>query len=129
MQYMRTQLERAGTPGPRAIGIDDISVRKGHSYRILVSDLVRKRPIWFGGEDRSEASMAAFYDWLGLKKSRQIKLAVMDMWKPFRNVTKDTPQAAILFDKFHIMRHLGEALDKVRKAEYARLSGRDRRFI
>jgi transposase len=51
----------------------------------------------------------------------------MDMWKPFRNVTKDkAPQAAILFDKFHIMRHLGEALDKVRKAEYARLSGRDR---
>ena len=130
MQYMRAQLKRAGTPGPRAIGIDEISVRKGHSYRIVVSDLVRKRPIWFGGEDRSEASMAAFYDWLGLKKSRKIKLAVMDMWKPFRNVTKDkAPQAAILFDKFHIMRHLGEALDKVRKAEYARLSGRDRRFI
>jgi transposase len=39
------------------------------------------------------------------------------------------PQAAILFDKFHIMRHLGEALDKVRKAEYARLRGKDRRFI
>jgi len=39
------------------------------------------------------------------------------------------PQAGILFDKFHIMRHLGEALDKVRKAEYARVSGRDRRFI
>jgi transposase len=130
MQYMRAQLKRAGTPGPRAIGIDEISVRKGHSYRIVVSDLVRKRPIWFGGEDRSEASMAAFYDWLGLKKSRKIKLAVMDMWKPFRNVTKDkAPQAAILFDKFHIMRHLGEALDKVRKAEYARLSGKDRRFI
>lgn len=103
MQYMRAQLKRAGTPGPRAIGIDEISVRKGHSYRIVVSDLVRKRPIWFGGEDRSEASMAAFYGWLGLKKSRKIKLAVMDMWKPFRNVTKDkAPQAAILFDKFHI---------------------------
>jgi hypothetical protein len=41
-QYMRAQLERAGTPGPRAIGIDEISVRKGHSYRIVVSDLVRK---------------------------------------------------------------------------------------
>ena len=74
--------------------------------------------------------MVAFYDWLGLKKSRKIKLAVMDMWKPFRNATKDkAPQAAILFDKFHIIRHLGEALDKVRKTEYARLSGRDRRFI
>jgi transposase len=130
MQYMRAQLKRAGTPGPRAIGIDEISVRKGHSYRIVVTDLVRKRPIWFGGVDRSEASMVAFYDWLGLKKRRKIKLAVMDMWKPFRNATKDkAPQAAILFDKFHIIRHLGEALDKVRKTEYARLSGRDRRFI
>jgi len=129
-QYMRAQFKRAGMPGPRAIGIDEISVRKGHSYRIVVSDLVRKRPIWFGGADRSEASMATFYDWLGLKKSRKIELAVMDMWKPFRNATKDkAPQAAILFDKFHIMRHLGEALDKVRKTEYARLSGRDRRFI
>lgn len=129
-QYMRAQLKRAGTPGPRAIGIDEISVRKGHSYRIVVSDLIRKRPIWFGGADRSETSMAAFYDWLGPRKSLKIELAVMDMWKPFRNATKDkAPQAAILFDKFHIIRHLGEALDKVRKAEYARLSGRDRRFI
>ena len=130
MQYMRTQLARAGTPGPKAIGIDEISIRKGHTYRIVVSDLIRGRPIWFGGEDRSEASMALFYDWLGPNKTRGIGLAVMDMWKPFRNVTAArAPQAAILFDKFHIMRHLGEALDKVRKAEYARLSGRDRRFI
>ena len=39
------------------------------------------------------------------------------------------PQAAILFDKFHVIRHLGEALDTVRKSEYARLSGRQRRYI
>ena len=39
------------------------------------------------------------------------------------------PKAAVLFDKFHVMRHLGEALDTVRKSEYARLSGRDRRYI
>jgi len=129
-QYMQVQLARAGRPGPKAIGVDEISIRKGHSYRIVVSDLERKRPIWFGGEDRSEASMALFYDWLGSKKSGKIRLAVMDMWKPFRNATQQrAPQAAILFDKFHIMRHLGEALDKVRKAEYARLGGNDRRFI
>ena len=129
-QYMQAQLAKAGTPGPKAIGIDEISIRKGHTYRIVVSDLVRRRPIWFGGEDRSEGSMARFYEWLGPKKTRGIGLAVMDMWKPFRNATQDhAPQAAILFDKFHIMRHLGEALDKVRKAEYARLSGKDRRFI
>ena len=39
------------------IGIDEISIRKGHTYRIVVSDLLRGRPIWFGGDDRSEASM------------------------------------------------------------------------
>ncbi len=129
-QYMRAQLTKAGMPGPKAIGIDEISIRKGHTYRIVVSDLIRHRPIWFGGEDRSEKSMAQFYEQLGDKKTRGIRLAVMDMWKPFRNATQaHAPQAAILFDKFHIMRHLGEALDKVRKAEYARLSGKDRRFI
>ena len=35
---MRAQLARAGTPGPKAIGIDEISIRKGHDYRIVVSD-------------------------------------------------------------------------------------------
>jgi transposase len=129
-QYMKAQLAKAGTPGPLRIGIDEISIKKRHTYRIVVSDLDRKRPIWFGGEDRSEASMSQFYAWLGEKKSRRVRLALMDMWKPFRNATQaHAPQAAILFDKFHVMRHLGEALDKVRKSEYARLSGRDRRFI
>ena len=132
MEYMREQLRRMGRPAPKVIGIDEISITKGHTYRIVVSDLVRRRPIWFGGEDRSEASMDAFYAWLGPKKSRRIRLAVMDMWKPFRTSTlksEHAPQAAILFDKFHILRHLGEALDKVRQAEYARLTGKDRRFI
>jgi len=129
-QYMTEQLRRAGMPGPKAIGIDEISIRKGHTYRIVVSDLIRKRPIWFGGQDRSEASMAQFYKVLGASKSAGIRLAVMDMWKPFRNATQaHAPQAAILFDKFHVMRHLGEALDAVRKSEYARLSGKDRRYI
>lgn len=129
-QYMRAQLARVGTPAPKVIGIDEIAIRKGHTYRIVVSDLERRRPIWFGGSDRSEASMALFYDWLGPKKSQGIRLAVMDMWKPFRKVTAArAPKAAILFDKFHVVRHLGEALDAVRKSEYARLSGRQRRYI
>ena len=128
MQYMEAQLAGAGTPGPQVIGIDEIAIRKGHTYRIVVSDLLRGRPIWFGGDDRSEVSMGRFYAWLGEKKSAHIRLAVMDMWKPFRLATQAyAPQAAILFDKFHIMRHLGEAMDTVRKSEYARLSGRDRR--
>jgi len=130
MDYMREQIRRVGTPGPKVIGIDEISIRKGHSYRIVVSDLERRRPIWFGGEDRSEASMDQFYRFLGKKKAKRIRLAVMDMWKAFRNSThQHAPQAAILFDKFHVMKHLGEALDKIRKAEYARLTGKQRGFI
>jgi len=130
MDYMREQLRRAGTPGPRVIGIDEIAIRKGHTYRIVVSDLIRRRPIWFGGVDRSEASLDAFFAEIGLRKCKRVRLAVMDMWKAFRNSThRNAPQAGILFDKFHVLRHLGEALDQVRKKEYARVSGAERTFI
>ena len=129
-QYMNEQLRRLGQPGPQVIGIDEISIRKGHTYRIVVSDLLRLRPIWFGGKDRSEESMALFYESLGARKRKGIYLAVMDMWKPFRNAAKmHIPQARILFDKFHVIGHLGKALDEVRKSEYARLTGKNRQFI
>ena len=93
-EYMREQLRRTGTPGPKAIGIDQISIKKGHTYRIVVSDLVRRRPIWFEN-----------------------------------STVKHAPQAAILYDKFHVMRHLGKALDTVRKQEYKWLAEKDRSFI
>ncbi len=129
-QYMAEQLRRAKSPTPRVIGIDEISVGRGHSYRIVVSDLDRRRPIWFGGDDRSEASLDRFYAWLGPEKSRKIRLAVMDMWKGFRNSTrKNAPRARIVYDKFHVLRHLQDALDDVRKSEYARLTGPGRRWI
>jgi hypothetical protein len=57
---------------------------------------MRRRPIWFGGQDRSEKSMDEFFTWLGPKKSQQIRLAVMDMWKAFRKSTlkpEHAPQA------------------------------------
>jgi transposase len=128
--YMREQLRRVGKPGPKIIGIDELSIKKRHQYRIVVSDLIRERPIWFGGTDRSEASMDEFYRFIGEKAAKRIRLAVMDMWRPFRNSTEsNAPQAAVLFDKFHIIKHLGEALDKVRKAEYHRLTGKNRHYI
>ena len=130
IQYMQEKLRRAGKPRPKVIGIDEISIRKGHIYRIVVSDLEKRRPIWFGGEDRSEKSMDLFYEWLGPAKTKHIRLAVMDMWKPFEKSTRQkAPKAAILYDKFHVIRHLNEALDKIRKSEYARLTGNDRKFI
>jgi transposase len=131
-EYMTDQLTAAGPPSPRVIGIDEIAIATRHRYRIVVSDLELRRPIWFGGEDRSEASLDAFYAWLGPEKAGRIRLAVMDMWKAFRASTLrpgHAPQAAIVYDKFHILRHLGEAMDRVRKREYARLVGDDRRYV
>jgi transposase len=128
--YMQEQLRRAPKAQPKVIGIDEISVGKGHDYRIVVSDLERRCPIWFGAKDRTEESMNKFYEWLGPLKTKRIRLAVMDMWKPFENsAAVNIPQAAILYDKFHIIKHLGEAIDKIRKQEYKRISGNKRRFI
>jgi len=73
-QYMREQILKAGVPRPKVVGIDEISIRKGHTYRIAVSDLERRRPIWFGGKDRSEESMDDFYAFLrgGIEQRGQI---------------------------------------------------------
>ena len=128
--YMCEQVKRAGHPSPSVIGVDEISIKKGHSYRIVVSDLEEHRAIWLGGKGRTEADMDLFYAFLGKENAEKIRLAVMDMWKPFRKSTqRHAPQAAILFDKFHIVKHLGDALDEVRRSEYKRVTGEDRSFI
>lgn len=81
--YMRRQVELAGMPTPRAIVVDEISIRKGHNNRVIVSDLDQ------------------FYTFIGKTKCKRIKLAAMDMWKAFRNSTlKNAPQALIIYDKF-----------------------------
>lgn len=129
-EYMAEKLRRAGPVNASVIGIDEISIKRGHNYRIIISDLENKRPIWFGGTDRSEASLDLFYGSLNSLQKDNLRLVVMDMWKAFRKSTrKNVPHAAILFDKFHILRHLNEALDKIRKQEYKKLDGKDKRFI
>lgn len=124
-QYMTEQLRRAGAPGPQIIGIDDITIRKGHLYRIVVSDLIRGRSIRFRGTDRLEAILNLFFDeWLGPKKNRSIRLVGMDMREPFLNAPAAfVTDAAILYDKIHALRQLNEAMDKVHHSEYAPTQG------
>jgi len=129
-QYMRAWLAKTPPPAPRVIGVDELSIKKGHTYRIVVSDLERGRPIWIGGQGRTEADLDRFFLDLGPTKTARIRLAVMDMWKAFRHsVQTHAPQAQILFDKFHILRHLADAMDQVRRAEYQRVAAKDRAFI
>lgn len=128
--YMAEQLRRHPMPATSAIGVDEIAIRKGHEYRVVVSDLEQQRPIWFGGTGRKQEDLATFFTAYGRKRCAGIRVAVMDMWKPFRHATHEhAPQAQIVFDKFQILRHLNDALDEVRRSEYARLQGKQRRFI
>lgn len=128
--YMAEQLRRHPLPATTAIGVDEISIRKGHEYRVVVSDLLGQRPIWFGGSGRKQTDLAQFFAAYGARRCKGIQVVVMDMWKPFREATRaHAPTAEIVFDKFHILRHLNDALDAVRRSEYARVQGDQRRFI
>lgn len=130
IRYMQAWLAKTPPPAPQVIGVDELSIKKGHTYRIVVSDLERGRPIWVGGTGRTEADLDRFFLALGPQKTARIRLAVMDMWKAFRNsVQSHAPEAQILFDKFHILRHLADAMDQVRRAEYKRVATKDRAFI
>jgi transposase len=129
--YMRDILAKhPSSKNLRVIGIDEISIRKGHTYAIVVADLGQQRPIWLGGNGRKEEDLDIFFSEIGPDTAKGIKLAVMDMWKPFRNATKHhAPDAQLVFDKFHVLRHLSFALDEVRRSEYKRVNDKERRFI
>lgn len=132
MEYMEELLRKHPVPQRLgAIGVDEISIRKGHSYAIVVADLERRRPIWLSEElGRSEEDMDRFFDDMGPRRNQSLRLAVMDMWKPFRNsLQKNAPQAEIVYDKFHVLKHLSSAMDNVRRLEYKRVAEKDKRFI
>ena len=115
----------------RAIGIDEVSVRKGHRYAIIVADMDQQRPIWMSKRPgRQKEDMDVFFKELGEKQRDQLELVVMDMWKPFWSSVKDYANGAhIIYDKFHVLRHLNDALDQVRRQEYTRASKENKRFI
>jgi len=128
---MRRLLEQHPPPQQlRTIGVDEISIHKGHVYAVVVADLDQKRPIWLGGQGRTEQDLQLFFNAMGPERCKTIELAVMDMWKPFRKATLNhVPNAQIVYDKFHIMRHLADVLDQVRRSEYKRVNEKERRFI
>lgn len=131
MAYMNRLVAKHPTSeNLRAIGIDEISVRKGHSYQIVVADLDQRRPIWIGGQGRKEEDLDLFYSEIGPERCAKIQLAVMDMWKAFRNSTRNrAPQALVVFDKFHVLRHLANAMDHIRRQEYKRVNDKERKYI
>lgn len=120
----KTRLQEAQENRPlegiSALGVDEISVGKGHHYWHLVSAMNGPQgpELIYIGEGRREENLSGFWKWFGHHKTKQIKIAVMDMWKGFINSFKaHCPGIVILYDKFHVIRHLLDALNKVRKQE------------
>lgn len=112
------------------LGVDEKSFRRGHRYFTLVNDLDRAR-VLFVAEGRSEASMDGFWTALSEEQKAGVTAIAMDMWDPYVNSTRrHLPEAdsKIVFDKFHIAKHLSEAVDQVRRRENKQLraAGDDR---
>ena len=99
------------------IGIDEISRRKGHVYVTNVYDLTEKRLLW-SGEGRSKETLWQFFRECGKTLTTRVKGVCCDMWEPYTEVLKkELPEATVVFDKFHLVRHLNQAVDEVRREE------------
>ncbi len=102
-----------------AIGVDEVLWHKGHKYLTLVYqiDSGAVRLLWIG-KDRTEKILNKFFDFLGEEKCGQLKFVCSDMWKPYLNVIKERANQAIhILDRFHIVKMLNKAIDKVRAEE------------
>lgn len=106
------------------IGVDEKSVGKGQRYITVVTDLARNRVVW-AGPDRRMETLDQFFVMLGKEQAKKIECISMDMWRPFQSsCRKWVPDAdsKTVLDRFHIEKHLGEALDLVRKQEHRELA-------
>ena len=119
-------LERRVGGELKHLGVDEKSFLKGHQYATVLSDLDNPRVLDVA-RDRKEESLEELLNQIPEPQRDNIKAIAMDMWEPFINaVEKRLPQADIVHDKFHIAKYLGEAVDKVRRAENRNLVNQDK---
>ena len=105
------------------LGVDEKAFRKGHKYLTLVNDLKRNRVLYVA-EDREQSSLDGFWSTITAEQRASIEAVALDMWDPYlASLREHLPQAEkkIVFDKFHIAKHLGEAVDRVRRREHKAL--------
>jgi transposase len=121
---------RGRAPLPAAVGVDETSVARGHEYITVVNALSEPRVLDVI-DDRTEASLNQFWSQYSATERSTVEAVAMDMWQPYIQSTRRyLPEAdsRIVFDKFHIMKHLGDAVDRVRRREHRalRADGDDR---
>jgi len=106
-----------------SIGIDEIAWQKGHRYltRVYQIDEGCKR-LLFATQERTRAALESFFELLGEERVRSLKFVVSDMWQPYLDVPAERAGAAVhVLDRFHVMKKMNEAIDKVRREEVRRL--------
>ena len=112
-------LARRGPISATVIGVDETSFQKRHEYVTVVNDL--ETPcVLHVADDRTASALDGFYALLGEAGCARLKTIAMDMWEAYIGSTRrHVPDAEhkIVFDKFHVAQHLGDAVDRVRRME------------
>lgn len=112
-----------GSAMPKRIGIDEKAISKGHHYMTLVCDH-EAATVEYIGEERKEESLGAYFTAFTKKQRAQIEAISLDMWPAYIKACRvHVPQAGdkMVFDRFHIMQHVGNGVDRVRKQEHKTL--------
>jgi len=124
---VRYGLEHRQRPPVHVIGIDEVSRRKGQTYLTVVYDLERRVLLWVGDDRTEEAVRPFFTEEMGKRRCRTLRVVCMDMWAPYAKLVRDhAVNAQILFDRFHIVKHLNEAVDAARRELWRQLTTKQR---
>lgn len=100
------------------VGIDEKSFKKGHRYASILSDTKGGRVLEVEEHRTKKACQTLIDKGLSEKQRAQVKRISMDMWEWFRVAAEEKlPEAEIVHDKFHLIKYLNEAIDKVRRRE------------
>jgi transposase len=103
----------------RAVGVDEMSRRKGHHYVSVFADM-EKRKVLFATEGKDAETWQGFREDLEVHggKAASIEEVSMDMSPAYiKGVREQCPQASVVFDKFHVVFNANEAVNRVRKLE------------
>jgi len=117
-------LARRGPLDLTRIGVDETSFQKRRKYVTVVNDLVGGNVVWVA-DGRDREALDSFYRSLPRPTLARIEAVAMDMWKPYSfSAAVFVPDAEykIAFDRFHVVKHLGDAVDRVRRIENRKLS-------
>lgn len=114
-------LARRKIDAPKQIGVDETSFKKGHDYITVVST---GKQVLHVADERKISSLDSYYNTLTTAQKAGIESISMDMWPAYiKSTLANIPEAKhkIAFDKFHVAKYLGDAVDAVRKQEHKAL--------